>query len=257
LQALGAEGLLPADDVDVLAEAYTFCERARNACYLVTGRPSDEDLASLDAALPAQPRHAGIVLAGRRQGRDVDWADAVEAVMALGRALGLSLAVQGLEWGPFHPGRCAEVLLEGRRVGLAGELHPRVTERLLLPSRTVAAECNLDMLVATAEAAGPAPAPLISAYPPASVDIAVVVDADVAAAEVERALREGAGELLEDIGLFDVYVGPQVGEGRRSLAYSLRLRAPDRTLTDPEVLGARDAAVAEAARRHGAVLRSA
>jgi phenylalanyl-tRNA synthetase beta chain len=160
-----------------------------------------------------------------------------------------------LEWGPFHPGRCAEVLLDGRRVGLAGELHPRVTTRLGVPARTVAAECNLDMLVEAAAAAGPVPAPVISAYPPASVDVALVVDAAVQAADVELALRDGAGDLLEEIRLFDVYVGPQVGEGRRSLAYSLRMRAPDRTLTDTDVLGTRDAAVAEAARRHGAELR--
>jgi phenylalanyl-tRNA synthetase beta chain len=221
----------------------------------IAGRPTEEELAALDGSLPAQPRHVGIALAGRRQGRDVDWADGVEALLALGRSLQLPLTTRRLEWGPFHPGRCAEVLLDGRRVGLAGELHPRVTTRLGVPARTVAAECNLDMLVEAAAAAGPVPAPVISAYPPASVDVALVVDAAVQAADVELALRDGAGDLLEEIRLFDVYVGPQVGEGRRSLAYSLRMRAPDRTLTDTDVLGTRDAAVAEAARRHGAELR--
>jgi phenylalanyl-tRNA synthetase beta chain len=83
------------------------------------------------------------------------------------------------------------------------------------------------------------------------------VTSSTPAAEVEAALRAGAGELLEELRLFDVYTGPQVGEGKRSLAYALRLRAPDRTLTDVEVLAARDAAVAEAGRRAGAVLRSA
>ncbi len=84
-----------------------------------------------------------------------------------------------------------------------------------------------------------------------------MVDAAHPAAEVEAALRAGAGPLLEALRLFDVYTGPQVGEGRRSLAFALRLRAPDRTLSDTEVLGARDAAVAEAGRRTGAVLRGA
>lgn len=223
----------------------------------VAERPSADDLAALDAALPAQPRHAGVVLSGRRHGRDVDWADAVEAVLALGRALRLSLSTRPVEWGPFHPGRCAEIRLAERRVGLAGELHPRLTSRLSLPARTVAAECNLDVLVAAAADAGPVRAPLISAYPPASVDVALVVDDRVPAADVEAALREGAGDLVEDLRLFDVYVGPQVGAARRSLAYSLRLRAADRTLTDAEVLAARDAAVAAAARRCGAELRSA
>ena len=175
---------------------------------------------------------------------------------ALARALGLAVTTRRIEWGPWHPGRCAEVLLDGRRIGLAGEFHPRVVSTLGLPTGTVAAECNLDILVATAQELGPVPAPVISPYPPASVDVALVVADDVPAAEVEAALRDGTGALLEDIRLFDIYVGPQVGEGRRSLAYSLRLRAPDRTLTDAEVLAARDAAVAEATRRHGAALRT-
>jgi phenylalanyl-tRNA synthetase beta chain len=223
----------------------------------VTHRPTEEELAALDAALPVQPRHAGLVLAGTRQGRPVDWADAAEAVVALGRALGLTLELRNVQWGPWHPGRCAEVLLAGQRVGFAGELHPRVVTALQLPGRTVAAEVNLDVLVAAAEEAGPVRAPVVSPYPPASVDVALVVDAATPAADVESALRAGAGELLEDLRLFDVYAGPQVGEGRRSLAYALRLRAPDRTLTDTDVLGARDAAVAEATRRVGAVLRGA
>ena len=221
------------------------------------GRPSDEDLAALNAALPAQPRHVAVALAGSRSGRPVDWADAVEAVLAIGRTLGLRLMTVRVEGGPWHPGRCAEIQLGGKRVGFAGELHPRVVGRLGLPPRTVAAEVNLDVLVAAAEAAGPVRAPVVSSYPPASVDVALVVDAAVPAAAIEDALRSGAGELLEDLRLFDVYTGPQVGEGRRSLAFSLRLRAADRTLTDVDVLAARDAAVAEAGRRHGAQLRTA
>jgi phenylalanyl-tRNA synthetase beta chain len=126
-----------------------------------------------------------------------------------------------------------------------------------LPPRTCAAEADLDALVAAAAARGLLPAPRISHFPPAAVDVALVVDEGVPAREVEQALREGAGVLLEDLRLFDVFRGPQVGEGKRSLAYALRLRAPDRTLTDVEVLGARDAAVAEAGRRVGAVLRGA
>jgi phenylalanyl-tRNA synthetase beta chain len=130
-----------------------------------------------------------------------------------------------------------------------------VISRLGLPARTVAAECNLDVLVQAAERRGAVRAPAVSPYPPASVDVAVVLDDAIPAAEVEAALRAGAGELLEELRLFDVYTGPQVGTGRRSLAYSLRLRAPDRTLTDVEVDAVRDAAVAEAAARHGAALR--
>jgi phenylalanyl-tRNA synthetase beta chain len=99
-------------------------------------------------------------------------------------------------------------------------------------------------------------APLVSAYPPANLDLAVTVDAGVPAADLEEALRAGAGDLLEAIRLFDVYAGEQVGVGRKSMAYALRLRAPDRTLTVEEATAVRDAAVAEAATRLGAELRA-
>lgn len=225
----------------------------------VEDRPTAEQVAALDATLPQQPRHAALVLAGRRPDglgdRPVAWSDAVEAVLALGRALRLNLQVQATSWGAWHPGRCAEVLLDDRRVGLAGELHPRAVAALGLPARTCAAEVNLDVLVEVAALAGPVPAPVVSHFPHAAVDVALVVEAGTPAADVEGALRDGAGSLLEDLRLFDVFTGPQVGEGRRSLAYALRFRAPDRTLHDAEVLDARDAAVAEAARRTGAVLR--
>jgi phenylalanyl-tRNA synthetase beta chain len=97
--------------------------------------------------------------------------------------------------------------------------------------------------------------PVVSPYPPVLLDVALVVDRGVPAADVAAALRAGAGDLLEDVQLFDVYTGEQVGEGRRSLAYSLRMRAPDRTLTVEEATAARDAAVAAAAERCGAALR--
>jgi phenylalanyl-tRNA synthetase beta chain len=218
----------------------------------VHGRPTAEQLAALDAALPAQPRHVGLALAGA----PASWDAAVGALVELGRVLGLHLQPRPAADPPYHPGRCAELLLDGRRVGLAGELHPRVVGRLDLPARTCVAEADLDVLVEAAAERGLLPAPVVSHFPPASVDVALVVDVAVPAADVEAALREGAGPLLEALRLFDVFTGPQVGDGKRSLAYSLRLRAADRTLTDVEVLATRDAAVAEAQRRVGAVLRS-
>jgi phenylalanyl-tRNA synthetase beta chain len=97
----------------------------------------------------------------------------------------------------------------------------------------------------------------LSAYPPALIDVALVVDAAVPAADVQAALVAGAGELLESVRLFDVYASGALGAGLRSLAYKLTFRAPDRTLTVEEAVAARDAAVASAAERSGAVLRGA
>jgi phenylalanyl-tRNA synthetase beta chain len=114
-------------------------------------------------------------------------------------------------------------------------------------------ELSLDILLA-AVPDQPTATP-VSAYPVATVDIALVVPLLVPAGDVEAALRRGGGELVESVRLFDVYQGSQVAAGNRSLAFTVRLRAQDRTLSSEEVLAARDAAIAEAVAAHGAVLR--
>ncbi|MBL1107557.1 phenylalanine--tRNA ligase subunit beta [Streptomyces sp. 5-8] len=241
-------------------------EERRTAAHLsVDRRPTEEEIAALNAALPEQPRHVAVVLSGAREqagwwgaGRPAGWADAVEAARAVAREAGAELVVRKGQYGPWHPGRCAElvVVADGTEqvVGHAGELHPRVTKALSLPERTCAMELNLDALEAAGD--GVPQAPSISSFPVATQDVALVVDKPVPAADVEAALREGAGELLESIRLFDVYENAeQLGEGRKSLAYALRFRAADRTLTVDEASAARDAAVALAGERTGAVLR--
>jgi phenylalanyl-tRNA synthetase beta chain len=165
------------------------------------------------------------------------------------------LVRRAAEHPPWHPGRCAEFTLPtGEVIGYAGELHPEVCTAFGLPSRTAAAEIDLDALIAAAPAMGDIPT--ISGFPVAKEDVALIVDEDIPAAAVERALRAGAGPLLESIWLFDVYTGPQIGKGKKSLAYALRLRAADRTLTDAEAAEARDAAVVAAGERTGAVQRT-
>nr|MBA3620689.1 phenylalanine--tRNA ligase subunit beta [Acidothermales bacterium] len=166
------------------------------------------------------------------------------------------LVVRAGRLAPWHPGRCAELVLpSGAVVGYAGELHPRAITAMGLPARSCAMELDLAPLLAAAPEV--VEAPEVSSYPVATVDVSLSVDVDTPAADVEQALRDGAGSLLESLRLFDVYSGAQAGEGRTSLAYALRFRAPDRTLTAAEVTTARDGAVAEAARRTGAVLRGA
>jgi phenylalanyl-tRNA synthetase beta chain len=242
---------------------------------LATDRgPTEAELATIDAALPEQPPRIAGVLAGYRElpgpwgpGRAATWADAIEAARSVAAVEHVVLDVRAAAEPPFHPGRCAALLVRaGAAVadgaapewlaGYAGELHPRVVAAFGLPERTCAFELDLAVIAAAAEAAGPVRGPALSAYPLATQDIALVVAADVPAAEVAAALTAGAGELLEDVRLFDVYTGAQLGAGNKSLAYTLRLRAPDRTLTAAEATAARDAAVAEAARRTGAVLRA-
>jgi len=234
--------------------------------------PTAAELASLEAALPGQPLRVGAVLAGAREldgwwgkGRAASWADAIEAARTVGRMCRVRLEARADQHAPWHPGRCAAIYAQvtdsdGQRewlAGHAGELHPRVIKAFGLPERTCAMELDLSVLFTAAEGAGPVQAPQLSSYPLATQDVALIVDASVPAADVEAALAAGApAELLEGVRLFDVYTGAQVGEDRKSLAYTLRFRAPDRTLTAAEATAARDAAVAEAGRRVGAVLRS-
>jgi phenylalanyl-tRNA synthetase beta chain len=243
---------------------------------LATDRgPTEAELATIDAALPDQPQRVAGVLAGHRElpgwwgpGRPETWADAIEAARSVGAVNHLAFEVRAAAEAPWHPGRCAALYVragksDGRAggeeqewlAGHAGELHPRVIAAYGLPPRTSAFELDFAVLAAAVAAAEPVRGPALPTYPPATQDVALVVPEEVPAAAVAAALTAGAGELLEDVRLFDVYTGAQLGEGRKSLAYTLRLRAPDRTLTAAEATAARDAAVAEAARRTGAVLR--
>jgi phenylalanyl-tRNA synthetase beta chain len=227
----------------------------------VTQRPSAAELEVLDRALGRQPRHLAAVLTGQwradgwqRATDPADWRHAIVFVETAAWAVGLQVERRPAERSPWHPGRCAAFLApDGTVVGHAGELHPAVCSAFGLPARAAAAEIDLDALVAAAPERGDVAA--ISSFPVAKEDVALIVAADVPAAAVERALRSGAGPLLESVTLFDVYIGLQAGEGNKSLAYALRFRAPDRTLTDAEAAEARDAAVAAAARETGAVQR--
>ena len=235
--------------------------------------PTAAEVASLEEGLPAQPLRLGVVLAGKRElagwwgdGRPAEWQDAIEAIREVLRASRVPYRVEADQHAPWHPGRCAAIFItdeqgQERLAGHAGELHPRVLQAFRLPARACAAELDVSVIESAAAALGPVEAPAVSPYPVATQDVALVVAASVPAAEVEAALTAGAAAegsgLLEEVALFDVYTGEQAGEGNKSLAYTLRFRAPDRTLTDEEVTAARDAAVAEAGRRVGAVLRGA
>ncbi len=226
----------------------------------VEHRPSDAEVAAMYAAVPPQPRHAAVVLAGDAEragwwgdGRAAGWADAVQAARVVAGAARARLEIGPGDNPPWHPGRCAQLLLDCAVVGHAGELHPRVVAALDLPARTSAMELDLDAFAPPA----PAPSPDVSPFPPVLLDVALVVPDAVPSADVLDALRDGAGALLESIRLFDVFADPErLGADRKSLAFSLRFRASDRTLTVDEAAVARDAAVARAAEVHGAQLRT-
>jgi phenylalanyl-tRNA synthetase beta chain len=181
----------------------------------------------------------------------VAWSDAVAVARRLADVLHVELTVEQAATAPFHQGRCAALVLDGTVVGHAGELHPTVLKEHGLPPRSVAGEIDLDALLAASPAIGPRPD--FSTYPVAKEDLAFLVDTSVTAESLRAALAS-AHAAVESVRLFDVYTGAPVPDGQKSLAFAVRLRAPDRTLKDTEIAEARAALVA-AGEALGGVLR--
>jgi phenylalanyl-tRNA synthetase beta chain len=225
----------------------------------VTARPSAAEWAALEALLPEQPMHVAAVWSGMRtpkgwwgSAEPFTWADAVAGAMSVLDVCGVHGSVDQGTDAPFHPGRCAAISVDGELVGFAGELHPSVTESLGLPRRTCAMELDLSRIMEASPRVRPAP--VFSRHPVAKEDLALVVADDVPVAVIEEAVRTGAGDLLEDITLFDVYRGDQIPDGQKSVAFALRFRASDRTLDADEIARARQGAI-DAAAGVGARLR--
>ncbi|KRE26323.1 phenylalanine--tRNA ligase subunit beta [Agromyces sp. Soil535] len=223
-------------------------------------RPSDADLATLQAGIPPQPRHVGVLIVGDVVTKEPQQppvaagiVDAIDAVRQVGLAAGADIEIVQGSHQALHPGRTAELRVAGRTVGYAGELLPTLAEEADLPRVVAVAELDLDAVIDLAEPGVEAGA--IGAYPAATQDLSLVVAADVPAATVAAAVRDGAGELLEHLHLVDDYRGPGVPDGSKSLTFALRFRADDRTLTAAEASGAKLAGAGVAAERTGAAIR--
>ncbi|WP_413316280.1 phenylalanine--tRNA ligase subunit beta [Agrococcus sp. 1P02AA] len=224
-----------------------------------SARPDDAVLAELDR-LPAQPDRAAVLLLGERvrkqPGRAAERygvADAIEAAMLVARTLGLELEVRQAQREWLHPGRGAELLVGDEVVGVAGELLPQVAADADLPRVVAVAELDLSALVRLARVG--LDTQVIAPVPAATQDLSLVVPIDVPAGDVRRAVREGAGTLLEHIALVDDYRGRGLEADEKSLTFALRFRAADRTLTAAEASEAKLAGLALATERFGARLR--
>ena len=194
-----------------------------------------------NASVPRQPTHVAVVMAGEldrpaggaRAGRRLvrRGAGGPGRARRVGRARGRRRGPGRRDRAPWHPGRCAEIL-----VGPTSLVHwwvtPASCTRPCAPSSSCPAVPARWSWTSTRCRCPARPRPRsLSNFPPALIDVALVVDAGVDAGAVEAALVDGAGPLLESVRLFDVYTGAQVESGQKSLAYKLTLRAPDRTLT--------------------------
>jgi phenylalanyl-tRNA synthetase beta chain len=183
--------------------------------------------------------HAAVVLVGtagegvHAESRLLDAIDAKGVVEELLDGLGVGWEVdQGAER-PFHAGRSGRLLVEGRSVGVVGELHPAVAERLDLVDRVAVAE--VDVTALPIRVGEPVTFRDVPRFPPVRRDLAVIVAEEVPVGTVHAAIRDAAGDLLGRSHLFDVFRGGAVPAGRKSLAFALEFRAADRTLTDREI----------------------
>jgi phenylalanyl-tRNA synthetase beta chain len=206
-------------------------------------------LPAVGGELPEEPERLGAILSG---------ADAAAAKRVFD-AVVHAFAVAAVELAPatppgLHPSRSARVTVSGHAVGVVGEVDPGVLAAHELAGPVGWLEVDLDAILAAPRR--PREYRPLSRYPSADFDLAFVVDDAVPAARVEEALRESAGDLLEDLWLFDVFRGPQLGQGRRSLAYRLRVAARDHTLTDEELADLRRRCIDAAERAVGATLRT-
>jgi len=224
-------------------------------------RPSEAELATLGQSIPNQPRHlAGFLLGDRVSAqpgaKSVAYGvgDALHAANLIAAAVGLEFERRQSQPAGYHPGRSAELLVAGEVVGFAGELDPALANNSDLPRRVGIFEINLERLLQLAPAV--INSKPLGTLPAATQDLSLVVATDVPAADLLSTVKEGCGELLESISLTDDYRGANIPDGTKSLTFSLRFRAMDRTLTQLEASEARDAAVALAKERFQAEIRS-
>ncbi len=209
--------------------------------------------------LPEQPDRLAFVIAGTSEatwdtpGGEPDVFDGTGVWSLLADQLRIPHAtVRPASLPSFHPGRCAEIAVGDVVIGAVGEIHPNVASAFGLTGRVVGAEIDLaELLVDRGHWTYHPPSP----YPPVVFDLAFAVDDAVSASEVIDAATRAAGDLLEEVRVFDVFRGPSVGEGMTSIALAFRLRAPDRTLTDEDAAPIRRAIAAAVTERTGATLR--
>jgi phenylalanyl-tRNA synthetase beta chain len=198
------------------------------------------------AKLPDEPRRLALVLIGRREPEfwgepagtpapALDFFDLKGVIESLTAGLHLpAVAYTRSKATYLHPGRAAELRVDGRTVGHFGQMHPKAAEAYALPNRPVlVGEFDLEaMLMAVPARFSYTP---LQRFPAALRDVAVIVEEAITAERIEAEIRAAGGDLLRGIRLFDLYRGESIPTGTKSLAYALTYQADDRTLTDKEV----------------------
>ncbi|MCL2747990.1 MAG: phenylalanine--tRNA ligase subunit beta [Oscillospiraceae bacterium] len=219
----------------------------------------NKDVRLFELAMTYRPRGGGqlpderpmLVLGGYGHMDFFDLKGAVEDFLRALQVEGYAFAAH--RDSAYHPGRCAALRVDGQVAGMLGEIHPDVARAFGSEQRLYA--CELDFLSLQASCARNKLYRPLPRFPSLTRDLAVVCRVEVPASALEEAIRRGAGPLLVDCRLFDVYVGSQIADGEKSVAFTLTLQANDRTLTDQDADIAVEGALAELASRCGASLR--
>ena len=223
-------------------------------------RPSSREIQLLDDLIPDQPKMISAILTGEKyksgwwpNSQKYNWHDPIEMVARLCEEYGIKVSVKNANNAPFHPGRCAEISIGEKILGYAGEFNPSVLEKIGINGKVYGFEIEADLIVELAQVIK---APVFSSMPVVKEDLAFVVAKSVTAIEVIETIKKSSGDLLESVRLFDVYEGSNVGEDKKSLAFSLRFRAFDRTLNSEEISMLRGQIIEAVQQRHRGSLRA-
>ena len=223
-------------------------------------RPSSKEIQLLDDLIPDQPKMISAILTGEKynsgwwpNSQKYNWHDPIEMVARLCEEYGIKVSLKNANKAPFHPGRCAEISIGEKILGYAGEFNPSVLEKIGINGKVYGFEIASDLIVELAQVIK---APDFSSMPVVKEDLAFVVEKSVTAIEVIETIKKSSGDLLESVRLFDVYEGSNLGEDKKSLAFSLRFRAFDRTLNSEEMSTLRGQIIEAVHQRHRGSLRA-
>ena len=223
-------------------------------------RPSSKEIQLLDDLIPDQPKIISAILTGEKynsgwwpNSQKYNWHDPIEMVARLCEEYGIKVSLKNANKAPFHPGRCAEISIGEKILGYAGEFNPSVLEKIGINGKVYGFEIASDLIVELAQVIK---APDFSSMPVVKEDLAFVVEKSVTAIEVIETIKKSSGDLLESVRLFDVYEGSNLGEDKKSLAFSLRFRAFDRTLNSEEMSALRGQIIEAVHQRHRGSLRA-
>ncbi|NLJ86609.1 MAG: phenylalanine--tRNA ligase subunit beta, partial [Firmicutes bacterium] len=194
---------------------------------------------------PREQQTLGLAMTGlypRQWGlppREVDFFDLKGLLELVFQRLGIACQWERAIHSGFHPGRCAIIKLADTKIGVLGEIHREVAENWELTARVYVAEIDLEAVIP--QARREVLVEKLPRYPLVARDLALLAPDTVPAEVILRTMEDAGDEIVKDITLFDVYQGRQIPDGYRSLAYSVRYQASDRTLTDEEIQAAEDA----------------